>query len=644
MKERETVNLRAFFIGALLSLFISIAIPYGDMVIRGSAMAADFSTAAAIFLFFILVGGINTLLKLIKRSLALNSSELLLVYIMMIVACALPSMGLTEYWLSTITAPYYYASPENRWVEILQPHLRSWLSPQSPEGIRCFYEGLPRGEGIPFAIWIKPLLLWSIFLFSLYFVMICMMVILRKQWMEKERLIYPLTYLPLEMVKKEEDNSSIIPPFFKNKLMWLGFSIPFIIGCINGLHSYFHFIPSISLGQTIPIFRNTTNLKFNLSFPMLGFAYLINLNVAFSLWFFNLLAKVITGFRNITGFAMTEHLLTSSARNSPINAHIGMGAMLTLVLFGLWVSREHLKGVFKKAVKKEPGIDDSNEILSYRVAFWGMLIGLLVMGIWLNQAGLSFWTALILLFGVFILFIGVTRIVVESGLAAVRSTMCGSSFLVSGVGSRAVGPVGLSSLLFTYVWAVDIRTFVMASAAHGLKIGEKIKRKRVLFWAMMTAIAISMIGSVWMVLKLAYTYGGLNADTWYFQAGPIQGIEFVTHFLRHPAGANIQGWVYTGLGAGFMLFLMFMHTHFLWWPLHPIGFPISSVWIMDVIWFTIFLSWLVKSLILRYGGPKLYRNARPFFLGLILGQFTVSGLWLIIDFFTKKTGNFLFWM
>ena len=41
------------------------------------------------------------------------------------------------------------------------------------------------------------------------------MVILRKQWIERERLIFPLAQLPLEMTKKS---------FFKNKLMWLGFA------------------------------------------------------------------------------------------------------------------------------------------------------------------------------------------------------------------------------------------------------------------------------------------------------------------------------------------------------------------------------------------------------------------------------------
>jgi hypothetical protein len=34
---------------------------------------------------------------------------------------------------------------------------------------------------------------------------------------------------------------------------------------------------------------------------------------------------------------------------------------------------------------------------------------------------------------------------------------------------------------------------------------------------------------------------------------------------------------------------------------------------------------------LRYGGLRLYRRARPLFVGLILGEFASVGIWLAID-------------
>ena len=57
----------------------------------------------------------------------------------------------------------------------------------------------------------------------------------------------------------------------------------------------------------------------------------------------------------------------------------------------------------------------------------------------------------------------------------------------------------------------------------------------------------------------------------------------------------------------------------------------------------IFLAWLVKVVVLRYGGVSLYQKTRPFFLGLILGHYVAGGLWGIIDGFNGKTGNNLFY-
>ena len=52
----------------------------------------------------------------------------------------------------------------------------------------------------------------------------------------------------------------------------------------------------------------------------------------------------------------------------------------------------------------------------------------------------------------------------------------------------------------------------------------------------------------------------------------------------------------------------------------------------------------VKRLVLAYGGPKLYRSTRLFFLGLILGQFTACGFWIVVDLFTGRVGNNLYWV
>ena len=63
----EGLTLRAFWIGGFLSFFLAIGAPYGNMIIRGSYMALDFSTPGAIFLFLLLIGVLNSLFKAAAR-------------------------------------------------------------------------------------------------------------------------------------------------------------------------------------------------------------------------------------------------------------------------------------------------------------------------------------------------------------------------------------------------------------------------------------------------------------------------------------------------------------------------------------------------------------------------------------------------
>jgi len=634
---------RAFLAGSLGALAIGIGTQYGVMVIHGSYMAIDFSTAGAIFLFFVMVAIINMPLGKLSKRAALTSSELKTVYIMMTVACAIPTMGLSAQILPILTAPYYYALPENSWAEIFHPYIKPWLVPQGQREIKYFYEGAPAWEsGVPWGIWIKPLLIWGIFLIALYFVMICIMVILRKQWMDRERLVFPLAQLPLEMVKDE--GNSPVKPFFKNSIMWIGFGIPFVLSSMKGLHHYFPSVPSLELIQSIPIFRRSLALNFRLSMPMLGFFYLVHLDAAFSLWFFNLLSLIVRGLMNTFAITMRESLGIYGTP-SPVFAHQGMGAMIALVLVGLWIGRSHLKDVLKKAFTNDSSVDDSGEMLSYRTAFWGTIIGLIVMTVWLNMSGISLWVVLLFLFGAMLLFIGLTRVVAESGMAEAVASTISSSFVVSGIGTGPLGPSGLTAMSLTYVWGADLRTFVMASTANSLRIIEgEGRRRRPLFWAIMLSIIITMVSSIWILLKLSYSYGGLNCNDWFFGGGAIAPYNFFASKILNPSEPNLLGWYITAGGAVGMLFLMFMRARFLWWPFHPIGFTIGPVWIMDQIWFTIFLAWLIKTVVVRYGGLKMFQKLRPLFLGLILGQFTCNGVWVLIDAIAGGRGNRIFWI
>jgi len=63
----------------------------------------------------------------------------------------------------------------------------------------------------------------------------------------------------------------------------------------------------------------------------------------------------------------------------------------------------------------------------------------------------------------------------------------------------------------------------------------------------------------------------------------------------------------------------------------PIGFTVSTTLPVALTAFSIFLAWAAKFIILKLGGIRAYKKAQPFFLGLVIGEFTGSGLALIVD-------------
>ena len=91
-----------------------------------------------------------------------------------------------------------------------------------------------------------------------------------------------------------------------------------------------------------------------------------------------------------------------------------------------------------------------------------------------------------------------------------------------------------------------------------------------------------------------------------------------------------------------MLLLTWARQRLLWWPFHPVGFPIGANMLMNHIWFSVFIAWSIKKAILRFGGASVYRASEAFFLGLIMGEALCNGLWVVIDYFTGKMGNVVF--
>ena len=427
--------------------------------------------------------------------------------------------------------------------------------------------------------------------------------------------------------------------------MWIGFAVPAVWGTLHGLHNYFPATVPIATNVDpihfiLPIFDNLSELQFKFRFNILGFFYFLKTEIAFSLWFFNLFANALRTTFAVLGVTSSEMLGGGHSIIDPILVHQSMGGMLVLFLFGLFAARKHLRAVLRKALWGDPKVDDSGEILSYRTAVLVLLGSSAVMVAWLALAGLPIWVALAFLFTAFALFVGFTRLIAEGGLSDGSVPVGPAAIVVSAVGSSAIGVQGLVVLATTYFWTTG-RSFAMTSSANSLKLGEGFGgSKRPLFWTMLLAMAVGLVSSMWVVMELGYSYGALNLK---IPGGQHGFYDYAAGLIRTPSEPHLGGWINTGIGAGVMLLLMLARWYYVWWPLHPLGYPIGPTGIMDHLWFDMFLAWLIKVSVLRYGGVALYRKTRPFFMGMIAGHIVPGGIFLFVDHFTGMVGNVIFW-
>jgi hypothetical protein len=89
-------------------------------------------------------------------------------------------------------------------------------------------------------------------------------------------------------------------------------------------------------------------------------------------------------------------------------------------------------------------------------------------------------------------------------------------------------------------------------------------------------------------------------------------------------------WFHMGFGLGLAAFLEWACLSMPGWPLHPIGLIMVNTFYANEAWPSIFLGWLAKVLLTRYGGLRAFRAAKPVFMGLIMGEVFAGVFWGLV--------------
>jgi uncharacterized membrane protein (DUF485 family) len=207
---------------------------------------------------------------------------------------------------------------------------------------------------------------------------------------------------------------------------------------------------------------------------------------------------------------------------------------------------------------------------------------------------------------------------------------------------RAIRDLTVASLLFGIVRGM--RSIAFPHQAEGFKLMERCggSQKR-LFHAMAWAVVLGMVIAWLIYLPVAYHYGAGTAKMkQYSDWHTTETYAQLVNWIEAPQGVNWSRIIPSIIGLVFYMGMMFLKTNVAWWPLHPVGFALSTTWYMHHMWCPLLIAWLVKWLVTRYAGHSGTRKLVPIAFGLILGD-TISGcLWTIYGSIAQKE-VYAFW-
>ncbi|MHC4481527.1 MAG: DUF6785 family protein, partial [Planctomycetota bacterium] len=339
------MTLRAFVLGLLAVVGLCLLDPYASfMNYWGWLTEGAFPAGAVLFLVFFTVFA-NVALRLVRRRWALRPAELMLIWCMLIVAATAPSEGLMSYWFPSLTAPAYLSRRADMpWKDTslaLAPEgLMVSKDPRSV-AVEQYFEGRRAGGRFPWEQWLRPLSRWFLFMAFFYGATFFMCSILRKQWVEVERLQFALARVPLEFTEQGAEGG-LLPRIFANRAFrWgLAFAVGFrfvrAIPLFFGAESAWALsLPFRTVLADTPLsILNMWNVNLGDWLIPIGFAYLVPADVSFSIWGFYWFGRF-----QILGAYYLGSPLYVGGQHSPLMRFEQAGAYLAFVAGSLYMAR-----------------------------------------------------------------------------------------------------------------------------------------------------------------------------------------------------------------------------------------------------------------------------------------------------------------
>jgi len=491
---------------------------------------------------------------------------------------------------------------------------------------------------IPIKQWLTPILSLSSYFILLLIATFAIAVIMRKQWLDRERYPMPLMRIPLSLLGEEETEKAV-SPIWKNRIMWAGFAIALFWGLMRIWSKYNPDVPNLDVDLYLQPYLSSPqfgkmwmNVRFTLSGIFLSFAIFMELSVLISIviGFFLFRSQFWIGY--INGWVIDNAY--------PYGDHQQIGGFIAYGLLIIFFSRKYLWWVLKSAISGKGNQGAGDEVFSYRTALVILILsfaGIVLWSRWVEipTGGMLLYFGLLLLVG----FVSM-KLRTECGTPFVFFVPMNFMWIVSMVGGMALfGPRGV---IFAIIAALFVQNVFFLIPGLQLELLEIGKRFRIKARHIICICALGIIGGIviggWVFLSYTYALGGdnmTNITLYRDMGGRYKAYEpelskaddkYIKKSTEETPFEIPPGTKAALFAAGLTGIVAVLRQLFAGFWFHPIGIVVGATqaaWetsMSGYIWGSCLLAFFIRYIVLKIGGAVTVRNKLlPFFVGFFLG-------------------------
>jgi len=511
------------------------------------------------------------------------------------------------------------------------------------------------GGSLPdWGAWSGTALFYILYQVSYFLLGSSLMMLFRRRWIEVEKVPFPFPMATWQAVKEihHVERPKISLAFT------LGAIVGFVINMQILLTYMFPWWPDVTGWRALGVSQNgcvpvpasdpigsvlAGFTRWNIQPLNFAIAYLAPLNILFGMWIMTVVMWILAQVAYVFGYYTGLQTVSGCCRAlgnagymaSPIwgpplywNWMSLTGGMLAFVLMIFWQARPYFMETIKAArLGRQSGVDETGESLSYRGIYIMLAISSIILLAFLYSIGIGLPVgAVMLIFGGVVYGIAEAYARGTAGIAYGQGRDQWSTWPLR----FAFWPVAPERYTVEYFMSTSMmsdgtdapgagETTWTTTSMYAFRLAELSGiNARSAFVLMAVTFAITLlirvVVSLWWVNLEGQTLAKLCSGGWDCD---IAGRERYSY--APPIGEIAMAGV-----AGFIIVvgLFYLHSTFVWWPIHPMGFLLSGgmyvAW--TGVWTSFLVAWVLKYATLRIGGSKAYEQyGVPFVGGTLVG-------------------------